>query len=370
MGLRKRSIKSISISDLHIGHYKVPPENILNNLRTYLYPHLNATLDLLFIIGDVFHTLLNLNSTAAYVAMTFIQEVLELSLQYGFKIRVVKGTFEHDRDQNKYFALSQDKYPSVKVMDTMCIEHIEGLDIHVLYIPDDLPYNHAQAEAVRKIKELGLSKVDIIALHGYCKHEIPPNVPIQPYNLFDSEVLQKYASFIIKGHIHVKSVHKTTINNGSFERGNHGEEGSKGFFIIDLEPDGKFTYKFVENEGTLLFKTITVPNENIIESFKTKIEKVIKSLKPSTPKPIHVRILSDRATRSQFNPYDFDFGHQFRFDFKLLDDDIVVLAGQESLAVLEELPKITRDNLSSLLSEHMDKKLTADCIEQILKQEE
>lgn len=98
----------------------------------------------------------------------------------------------------------------------MSIEYMDDLNMVIMYVPDDLPYDNAQSEIVRKIKEQNLSKVDVMVLHGYCKHEVPADIPILPYNCYDSNFIKDYVKGpILKGHIHQRSVYKTTINNGS-----------------------------------------------------------------------------------------------------------------------------------------------------------
>ena len=363
------NIECISISDLHIGNNRISPEIIHRNLKKYLYPELNSNLDILFISGDMFHTLLSLNSSAAYISILIINELIELSKKYDFLIRVLKGTFEHDRDQNKYFLIEEDN--NVKVFNTMSIEYIEKYDIYVGYVPDDLPYKNAQIELTNRIKEFNIEKLDILVMHGYCRHEIPKDVPIEPVNLFDIDFLMNYVKGpILKGHIHSKSIYKTCVNNGSFDRWCHGQEEKKGYFKITYTRGNNFSYKFIENKDTCIFKTITISNENITEHFHKEMNKIIKEVTELTPLPLHIRIACTKEIKNKFNPYDFEFKYQIRYTFKILDSRIVTNNEEDMFLVMNELPNITRDNLSELIENFIESKLPSSRIEEILKYEE
>lgn len=305
-----------------------------------------------------------MNNVAAYVGITIINELKEMSKKHDFLIIVIEGTKEHDANQLKYFTIDDDKYPNVRVIKNMSIEYLEKYDKHVLCIPDDLTYPNAQSEAIRKIKELGLEKVDICALHGFCKHEIPPHIPIKPYNLFDSDVLMKYVKGpIIKGHVHTSSIYKTTLNNGSFERNRHGEEERKGFFYIKINTDGTFTYEFIVNENTMIFKEISLPEHNTVEVFKKKMEKILTNKRDHR---IHINIVCSRATKIKFNPADYPFDHPIFYKFKLLDDEFTSSIEQdEFITPIEELVKINKSNLSTLLADRMQGMLSSSRIEEI-----
>ena len=361
-------IKGISISDIHIGNNRVLPEIIHRNLNMYLYPEL-IEIDILFIVGDFFHTLLNLNSSSAYYAILIINEIIELSIKHNFLIRVVKGTFEHDRDQNKYFNVDN-KYDHIKVVNTLSIEHIEQLNINVCYVPDDLPYKNAQAEIVKKIKDHQLEQVDILLLHSYCKHEIPKDAPIEPNNLFDIDFLEHYVKGpIFKGHIHTKSIYKTCVNNGSFERLTHGQEEKKGYFKFTYDRE-KFTYKFIENKSTAVFSSIILGEEDYVNIFIKEVEKIIGKVNDLTPLPINIRIVCNKEVKNKFNPYDFEFNVPIRYSTKLIDTKIIQTDTEDMFLVLNDLPKLNRGNLNTIISDFIGNKLSATRVEEILVAEE
>lgn len=360
-----KPLKFISISDIHLGHYKVPAMFSLENLRKYLYPHLNSELDILFIAGDVTETLLTLNAEGAFALMTFIEELQELSNECGFLIRVLKGTSEHEYDQLKYFKVAKKGSQNTRVIEQMTVEHIDKYNLDVLYIPDDLPYQNAQSEALRKIKEQGLKMVDICVLHGFCKHEIPPNVPIQPFNLFDAETLMKWTRGpILKGHVHKKSIYKRVISNGSFERNCHGDEGKKGFFLIEMKEDRTFSYKFIENMNTMIFKDVLLGEEDIVREFDRKMKEIL--LTPSEQK-VYIRLVCSRKTKLQINPHDFKYDRRIVYSYLLLDDKEAKVIDQTFMSSLEKLEPITRQNLSTLTSSWCHGRLSSERIEQIFK---
>lgn len=366
-------IKILSISDLHIGHNKVSPTIMYRNIVKFIYPLLRGEIDILLIIGDFFHKLVHMDTLTSHIANLIIAELISLSVEYGFKIRVVRGTFHHDRDQLEHFESANNGRAikaDLKLFSTMSIETVEDLGLTLLYVPDDLPYDNAQSEIVRKIKEYGLNKVDIMAIHGYCKHEIPADIPIQPYNCFDSKFLEEYVNYVIlKGHVHSPHVYHATITNGSFERMEHGQEEKKGFFIIHIK-DNKHTYSFIENTDTYLFKTIQIDRHDIVNSFRNQVESILKEVNENTPSPIYIRYVCDHSTHLQLNPNDFEFDKEIRFSHKLIGEKEIEVIETSGIVPLSELPKITRSNVCGLLAQHTNFILSESFIKEALAAEE
>jgi UDP-2,3-diacylglucosamine pyrophosphatase LpxH len=365
----------ICISDIHLGHIRVNAETIYQKLVSQFYPHL-STSEGLFIAGDFFDQLITMDSMGAQYAAKIIQELIQMAEQYGFFIRVLRGTFGHDRNQMKLFETIGSYHPKVdlKYFSTIDVESINDRhNLKVLYIPDSLPYKSTE-EAIQYIYKLletnKINKVDLVIGHGYFDHVLPfmaHTKIVFTYEMFKDIV----NGFVIFGHVHTHSAFKNVLYCGSFDRLMHGEEEAKGFLKIERTPTWKCT--FIKNELSTPFVTIPIDGdmdelESIVEKLPDKVNKrmdishgylrfIVKSPE------LKVALLS-RV------PYLFP---QLSITIKVLDgssDEPVVL--NSDVFELIELGSVpTRETLTSdiinFLSQYRpDTKLTQELIEEKL----
>ncbi len=263
------SNKFVHLSDLHIGHPKINSETLIYNLEKYVYPELEDC-DGIFLGGDIFHSSISLDNSAAMCATTFIQDLYNLSRKYNFFIRVLRGTWSHDKNQLELFnALQKYKKIDMKYFDTVSIEYIKKVDLYVLYIPDNLPFRNIP-ELMDHIKDLmrqiGITKINLVIGHGYFNHALP----LAMKHLQDTTLSYKHFSSIVNGpivmgHVHTPSSYKNIHYIGSFERHNHGEEEAKGFLISKYD-NKKWSLKFVENKDTVKFITLHIDKYLTLDS--------------------------------------------------------------------------------------------------------
>ena len=357
-------LKVISISDIHLGHPKVLPDVIHENLTETLYPQLDDQLDILFIVGDFFDGLLDMNGQAGWISYRIIAELIELAKQHKFYIRVVRGTFSHDRMQNQFFLT--EKVPSylkddllVRVFDTVSIEHIKSLDINVMYIPDDLPCNDALTVVKDKLAEAHLSNVDFILNHGYFQHMLPSGIPHEPPNTFRAEDFdQLVTGAVFNGHIHQPSVYRKVISNGSFERLNHGEEEPKGFFVIYYDSDTKeIEHDFHENTRATTFKTFDLTRwrteHEVLTEYGKWLDKLIAEDK-STSNNIFIRIVSDDPVLKQaVLTYTRNKGDNLILSTKPSNAKSKEDSSEDIETSTIDLPVITETNLSGMVCEFL-----------------
>ena len=358
-----KSLKILSTSDNHLGHPRVSGEVMRENFIKYVYPKIKG-IDIFFIVGDFFHTLLNMDGKAAFWSAVIISEIKAICKENNVFLRVLRGTFTHDRQQNQFFVadeetmLSQDR--QTKVFDEITIEYLETLGIHILYVPDDLPYEDAFPVIEKVIRDHGLSKVDIALTHTYYDHLIPDNIPHRPNNTFNAEKFGKLVSgVILNGHVHTTAIRGKVITNGSLERMNHGEEEDKGFYLVDLvkrENEWNFTYNFVVNEGSTIFKTIDVvgySTEDSLTIFTTQLKEIL-NVYTSTDKVINLRIVtSDTVTYDALSAYVRTNYSNVNLDKKKVSSDLDYT--QDLQTYTTELPIITPANISGMLKEHIFK---------------
>jgi hypothetical protein len=356
-------IKAVSFSDVHLGHGRVLPHVIHTNIKKVIYPQLNDELDILFLVGDFFDGLLDMNGQAGWVAACIIGELIEFANHHQFLIRIVRGTFSHDRMQNQFFETESD--PTyigedllVRVFDSISIEHLNGLDIDVMYVPDDLPCDNAMEVVKEMISEHQLQNVDILLNHGYFSHLLPKGIPHEPPNTFQAENFDELVKgFILNGHIHQPSVYRKVISNGSFERLCHGEEEPKGFFVIYYNTESnECTHEFIENTLATTFKTFDLTKWRTEADVLIEYGKWLQLMLDediSTSDPIFVRIICDDAML-----------RQAVLTFTRERNDNIILSSKKSNRNSDEdgedictstvdLPIITEDNLSGMIVEFL-----------------
>lgn len=289
----------VSCSDLHLGHPRVPVERTIASLHAYMFPHLESS-QILLIGGDIFHQLLKIDSISAQKAIAFIHDLLQYCKRKDIAIRVLRGTYTHDRGQVELFNTLNEKIQADLICyDRVDFEYLKKYDLKLLYIPDNLPYKttiDCIDEIQTQLTTLGWSSVDLVVGHGYFTHVLPPGIPREPHCTFHIDHFKKIVSgLVLMGHVHTHSKYKNILYNGSFDRLNHGEEEAKGFLLIEKEDKWKTT--FVQNPDATPFITIH-PNGN-------SIEELIKSIKSQITEKFgeypwgHLRISFDNSEKRQ-----------------------------------------------------------------------
>jgi len=340
-----------------------------------MYPLLKEC-DLLVIGGDFFHDLIGLNSAAGYHAISIIDELIDMAIQYHFYIRIVRGTFTHDRMQNKAFIrinrtknkvsdLEDDSEwipysrealngkPLIAFFNTISVE-TELLGMNLLYIPDDLPYENVEDHIHEVMKVNHVETIDLVISHGYFKHLLPLGIPRMPKNTLDWAMFKPFVKgCVLNGHVHTPSVYEKVVSGGSFERMNHGEEEDKGFFTIQYYPSsGKTQFTFHRNPDTVLFKTIRLaktPEKNI-EFFKTSLKKIVEQVPEKST--LHIRIaIDDPMLKQSLIAYARATYPDRRMDITSIKiNELTNTPSDDKLDMtVLDLPTITEENLPDLL---------------------
>lgn len=295
---RKREVRYAVVSDIHLGNQRNPAARIIANLKKYVTnTAFLSTLDILFFAGDVFDEMLYLSAYEVGEIQVWIGSVLANCRRLGIKLRVLEGTPSHDRKQSKLFVdLDQIQMQDIrnsghapldlKYVDVLDVEYMEDLDLSILYIPDEwgASTDDAYQQALAKMQEKGMEYVDIAIMHGLFPHQLPVDIPHIPRH--NDQLYLKIVRYIITiGHIHTFSVYERIIAQGSFDRLSQNEEEPKGFVVVNLTTGDDYTAEFVENEGALIFKTLSVTDMDMVESLIYLEEKVA-----TIPPGSHLRI--------------------------------------------------------------------------------
>ena len=355
--------KFVALPDLHIGHYRVNMNSFFNNIQTYVYPQLED-IDILFIPGDWFHTLFTLSSPAGYRGVEFMRDLSRLSLRYNFKIRMVTGTFLHDRDQHQFWNLfTHDN--NIAVFDSIHIEELLGL--RILYIPDHSPKNSMDI-IKRLMKDRGIDKLDMVIGHGYFEHNLPKAAKVHDCVFKASDFEHLVKGFVVFGHDHQHAVYKNIISGGSFDRHRHGEEEPKGFPVLYYNKEtGQKRCEFIENKNSTIFKTIDSTHldnvKDVVDFFNQTVYPIAKEREPVI---IYIRVLSDdpdvnealrELVRKRFPNVILTFKRKTVKEVKKLRDTSV-----------QHLTIINQTNLSDLIYKEIKGDLSKKDIESVLEE--
>ena len=173
--MRNKDIKYLVLSDIHFGKQKNPTRDIISNLNKYFDDYRSTSqfvdLDILFIAGDLFDTLLDFASDDIHEVAIWLNRITRFCARFNIKFRILEGTPSHDWRQSKIaetIANLLDIHVDFKYISTLSIEIMEDLDISILYVPDEWTANTDLTFS--QVKELladnNLSQVDICILHG------------------------------------------------------------------------------------------------------------------------------------------------------------------------------------------------------------
>lgn len=281
------------VSDIHLGHNKNPAERIVKNLFAAFPDNADtASLDIIFIAGDIFDDVLFFNDEDIVEIKWWINSLLHLCKKYNIKLRILEGTPGHDRKQSAYFS-SENEINQIgadlKYIENLEIEYIEGLDIHVLYVPDELP--GGPDTTLRNVKDMlrakGIEQVDHAIMHGLFKFQLPNHVEnVATHDAQEYLQLVKHNIFI--GHDHTHKQFDRIYVQGSFDRLGHGYESPKGHMRAKFQPDGTWEIRFVENTNAMMFVTVNcmgLPLDDTLDLVRGQVA--------ALPDDSHVRIRAE-----------------------------------------------------------------------------
>lgn len=264
------SIRYLVFSDVHFGHRINPTVSIAENLYKLIGPYRDQHLDIIFIAGDLFDRLID-NSMAdngeVHIWMCWLLRFCE---ENQIRLRVLEGTRSHDRGQSSQFEtiyqIAQTNL-DYRYIPYLYIEHMEDLDIHVLYVPDEW---HEDPQVTFKqvqglLAEQQLSQVDLAIMHGQFGYQLklaPASIPRHQ----ESDYLAIVRHYVHIGHVHVYSQFERIVAQGSVDRLAHGEEDPKGMVFAEIRKDGTREHHFIVNKNAMIFKTIRIKASELEES--------------------------------------------------------------------------------------------------------
>ena len=260
--------KFITFADVHWG--AMDSTLMYNNLELILefIRQMKDEIDFVVIAGDYFDYRLQLNSKTALLAIEWFDRLISTCKESNVKkVRMFKGTREHDNDQLEVFRHPYETDDGFfKIFNnTKSEELLPGL--RCVYCPDE---------------NMNLSLYHQVYYNEFIPHPnigffhgnfdtILPEIEfnrIQEHNL--STMIYEYSRFsrvikgpLISGHWHVKSDYDSLFYVGSFDRWKFNEEEDKGFIYgeINTETDEYFIHR-INNPLAAEYKTIIVNSDD------------------------------------------------------------------------------------------------------------
>jgi len=276
----KRKIKLYCLSDFHLNNllysrlYTELEETFLKKLKKNI-----KNIDGIMILGDFFDEKISVDSQAAYIAIKIITEMVEIL--DGKPLRILKGTKTHDFNQNNIFRFLEKK--NLKVINVVEEEELFP-DYNVLYMPEEYPENWKEYYAnFLDIDNKNESFMyDTIFMHGMVDFAAHISLVLESEKfiksavVFPSKVLLDTAPVTVAGHIHQAYKYKKRIFYcGSFSRFAYGEEGPKGYGILDYNLDtSEFNFERVKNIYAPNYDTIKL--SEIYEEKKSIDENILE----------------------------------------------------------------------------------------------
>lgn len=267
-------------SDQHTLHKRTPTSHILNNLSNFLFNDVNTNMHIFG--GDFFDDIVDAPNLDMVRVQWWIRKYFKKCIEKNINIiRVLEGTFSHDRGQNEIFKILAPNDIDFKYITSITYEYIESRGISFLYIPDNLGYlgkeNYHQKVfdlAVAELAKNNVKKVDFILMHSMFDVQAPPHLAHKFHSLVLWETLVNYA--ILGAHVHKPIQTGKLFTSGSFDRLAYGEEHPKGGLDIVFNSKQKLCkIDFYHNKYALPYTSIKINKETTQNELLTKVNAVL-----------------------------------------------------------------------------------------------
>lgn len=288
-----------SFGDVHLGHNNTTTVSIIANLDK-AFPDTEETgkLDAIILEGDLFDQSLGLFDPNVMHIKLWMYRFVRMCKKRDIELWVLEGTPSHDWRQSTYLAFANEAGQvggKVRYIDKLCIEESERLGT-ILFVPDE--WAPETDDTWRQVQQLldakGIDKVDFAVVHGSFNYQLPEFVT-SPKHL-PERYLSIVRHVVFVGHVHKASMFtlpeyegRCILAGGSFDRLTHGEEEPKGHWRVRIGGPNGNEYKFVENKGAKIYRTVDCRGLSVEDALQ-KLEEV-KSL----PEDSAVRVEANKS---------------------------------------------------------------------------
>ena len=285
----------LMVSDIHFGKRSMNQDEMTSSFKKTIFP-LMEELDILFINGDLFDNLVNFDHYIFEPIYNTLMEMFHLCQKHDVTLRVLQGTYGHDRNQckrleifyrNGGFTFNFDFIPVIELEEISFKER----NLRILYIPDSLPFK-SSTDVIKvvegKMLERGWDYIDYACIHGFFDITFPANVSRDNTVVFDESQFPFVRKAIDVGHVHQYRAVGKVISNGSFDRLGCGEEDPKGCIYITDSPD-TYTARFIANLDPAIYDTLRFGKDDDTDVIRNRIDRHLKCL--NTTRTISIRCI-------------------------------------------------------------------------------
>lgn len=321
----------ITLADIHWG--AMDSTYTYKNLQLVLefIRKMKDRLDFVVIAGDYFDYRIQLNSKTALYAVQWFDELMRTCRESGVKkVRVFKGTREHDNDQLEVFRPTyEDESGYFRLYNITTVEQLFE-DLRVVFCPDE----NVNLEEYRELYwDRFVPNPDIGFFHGNFD-SILPKIEfdrIQEHHL--PTIIYEYERYarlikgpLISGHWHIGQESKSLYYVGSYDRWIFGEEEPKGFIYGEYDTDThKYFIHRVANPLARIYKTLVVSDEEVVapSDFAVLTERIHKLVSEDPEMRLKISYListENPEAINNFNVFQRQFANhrQVRIDVKNL----------------------------------------------------
>ena len=257
----------ITLADIHWG--AMDSELTYQHLQYVLdfIRKMKNQIDFVVIAGDYFDYRIQLNSRTALLAVQWFDELVNTCKENGVKkIRMFKGTREHDNDQLEIFRPTYELGDGFFRLFTVTMAEDLFKDLRVVYCPDENlnleDYHRDRWYAFVPNPDIGFfhgnfdTILPSIEFDRIQKHHL--NTMIYQYEIFSRLIRGP----MISGHWHNPTEYKSQYYVGSYDRWAFGEEEDKGFIYgaYNTEDSSYYIHR-VKNPLARLYQTLVVTSD-------------------------------------------------------------------------------------------------------------
>ena len=290
----------IHTSDIHLAEPTQDQKDMVHAAIDFLeYVRMTkvdprAPLKLICIDGDLTEKIISFNGSTWKYVFNFLVWLGRWCSEHGFILRIMRGTYSHDAEQSAH---SVTIFEALKLnfdyryIDRIELEYIESLNLRILYLPDDLPYENSEAilEVVwDKMRELGWDYVDYAHVHGFFDFTCPEVARSKQKIIYHTEQFTFVKKLVHAGHVHYYDAVDNIVSNGNMDNLCFGERGPKGL-VLDIDKGDVVEATHITNPYTCPYDTLTFSEVDTTEDIVATIRAFLTGLK--TTRIIHLQVL-------------------------------------------------------------------------------
>lgn len=254
-------INVANISDVHMGHGRVPTAKIVEWLDKIFNDDALLFLTVIVISGDLFDRRLPHDSDDARLVARWAAKFLRRAAKFKVAIRILEGTPSHDNRQSRWLLEYNEMMrvnADIRYYDEITIDELIPGGPSTLYIPDEVHHdaNQTWLDVQEYMRRTGYKTVDFAVMHGMFTFQ-------EPIRSVASHLEERYESIvnhrIMIGHHHTHARSGKIVVPGSVERLRYNEEEDKGHYQFSFSKErGVFDQFLVVNDQATIFTTFDV----------------------------------------------------------------------------------------------------------------